>query len=77
MTDTNKYDMSDLVVAAMEQKPLDFESAFNDLIVDRIATAINDKKIEVAQQMYGYSAEEPELETEIDNSEEETDGEAA
>jgi len=48
--------MGDLVIAAAQQKPLDFETAFNDLIVDRIATAINDKKIAVAQQMYGYNS---------------------
>jgi hypothetical protein len=49
-----KYDMGDLVIAAAQQKPLDFESAFNDLILDRINSAVNDKKIAVAQQMYGY-----------------------
>jgi len=58
--------MSDLVVAAAQQKPLDFENAFNDLIVDRISTAINDKKIQIAQQMYGYNADS----SDEDNSEE-------
>jgi len=57
-----KYEMGDLVSAAMSQKPLDFEAAFNDLIVDRIATAINDKKTSVAQQMYGYNSTEEDLE---------------
>jgi hypothetical protein len=56
MTDNNKYEMGDLVIAAAQQKPLDFEAAFNDLVVDRIANAINDKKIAVAQQMYGYNS---------------------
>lgn len=81
MTDNNKYDISDLVVSAIEQKPLDFETAFNDLIVDRLHTAIENKKIEVAQQMYGYQPEEEtgeyedsETEEELE-SEEETDGE--
>ena len=55
-----KYDMGDLVIAAAHQKPLDFETAFNDLIVDRIATAVNDKKIAVAQQMYGYTPDNEE-----------------
>lgn len=71
MTD-NKYEMNDLVIAALEQKPTDFEAAFNDLIIDRISTAIEDKKIAIAQQMYGYNSEE---EQEIDNSEEEDNGE--
>ena len=60
MTDNNKYEMGDLVIAAVQQKPLDFEAAFNDLIVDRISTAINDKKIAVAQQMYGYNQDNEE-----------------
>lgn len=78
MTDNNKYDISDLVVSAIEQKPLDFESAFNDLIVDRLHTAIENKKIEIAQNMYGYQPEEQydDSETEQDyESEEETNGE--
>ena len=79
MTDNNKYDMSDLVVAALEQKPLDFEAAFNDVIIDKIQTAINDKKIAVAQQMYGYTPEEQDQEEnyEEDNLEDQEDGEAA
>jgi len=60
MTDNNKYEMGDLVIAAAQQKPLDFEIAFNDLIVDRISNAINDKKIAVAQQMYGYTPDNEE-----------------
>lgn len=78
MTD-NKYDISDLVVAALEQKPLDFETAFNDLIVDRIATRINDEKINIARQMYNYNEEEESNSDEdLDfNSEEEQDGEDA
>jgi hypothetical protein len=59
----DKYDISDLISNALEQKPIDFENAFNDLIVSRLQGAINDKKIEVAKQMYGYNNEE-------DNSEE-------
>ncbi|QMP83899.1 MAG: hypothetical protein [Caudoviricetes sp.] len=75
----NKYDLSDLVVSAIEQKPLDFETAFNDLIVDRIRGAVEDKKIAIAQQMYNYNPEDvadAETEEEIeDNSEEETNDE--
>lgn len=76
----NKYDLSDLVVSAIEQKPLDFETAFNDIIVDRIRDAVENKKIEIAQQMYNYEpdddADTEETEEDIeDNSEEETNGE--
>ena len=68
MDDNNKYDVSDLVVSALEQRPLDFENAFNDLIIGRLQTQIQDKKIAIAQQMYGY---EPEAEAEPDYTEEE------
>jgi hypothetical protein len=75
----NKYDINDLVVSALEQKPLEFETAFNDLIVDRIRTAVENKKVEIAQQMYNYEPDdvaepEEELDTE-ENSEEETNDE--
>lgn len=69
MSEDNKYELNDLVVAALDQKPLDFEAAFNDLVVDRIRTAVENKKIEVAQQMYGY--EPPEVEdVEFENNDE-------
>jgi hypothetical protein len=65
MTDNNKYDISNLIVSAIEQKPLDFETAFDNLIVDRLHTAIENKKIEIAQQMYNYDSEtEQEYESE-------------
>jgi hypothetical protein len=70
MDNDNKYELTDLVVSAIEQKPLDFEAAFNDLIVDRIRGAVEQKKIDIAQQMYGY---EPESEPEYDDAETEED----
>lgn len=59
----NKVTVSDLVFSAFEQKPADFEAAFNELVVDRIRDAVEQKKIDIAQQMYGYQPE-PELEPE-------------
>jgi hypothetical protein len=73
MTD-NKYSLDDLVVATLEQKPTDFEAAFNDVIIDRIRSAVEDKKIAIAQQMYNYEPENA-AELESDNSEEEDYGE--
>ena len=54
----NKYSLDDLVIATLEQKPTDFEAAFDDVITDRIRSAIEDKKIAIAQQMYNYEPEE-------------------
>lgn len=85
MTD-NKYDLEDLVIAASEQKPIEFEAAFDELVLDRIRTAVEDKKVQIAQQMYNYEPPEDEFETdenddefgagdiELDNSEEEENG---
>ncbi len=67
----NKYDLTDLVVSAIEQKPLDFETAFNDIIVDRIRDAVESKKVAIAQQMYGYETEYDDAETEEDSNIEE------
>lgn len=76
MIEDNKYELNDLVISALEQRPTDFEAAFNDLIVGRISTAIENKKVEIAQQMYGYEPEQDyEEESELDNSEEEDYGE--
>lgn len=55
--DNNKATVSDLVFSAFEQKPIDFEAAFNELVVDRIRDAVEQKKIDIAQQMYGYQPE--------------------
>lgn len=64
----NKYTLDDLVVATLEQKPTDFEAAFDNVITDRIRAAVEDKKIAIAQQMYGYEPEEQE-EPEFENDE--------
>jgi hypothetical protein len=49
----NKYNVSDLIVAAYEQKPIDFEQIFSSIVVDRITDAVTMKRVEVAQDMYG------------------------
>lgn len=73
MVEDNKYDLTDLVVSAIEQRPLDFETAFNDLIIDKIRGAVEQKKIDIAQQMYGYEPEKEydDAETEEDSNIEE------
>lgn len=83
---TDKYELNDLIASAAMQEPLEFQNAFSDLVTDRIRTAIESKKIEIAQQMYNYEPPE-DIETDenddefgasdadLENSEEETDGE--
>ena len=52
-----KYELEDLISATVAAKPLDFEQAFNSLIVDRLQDAVHDKKIQIAQQMYGDNSD--------------------
>ena len=54
----DKYDIEDLISHSVEQRPIDFEQAFDNLIVNRLQDAINDKKIAIAKQMYGYQDQE-------------------
>lgn len=70
MTQDNKYNTTDLVISAIEQRPLDFETKFNDIFIDRIRDAVEEQKVKIAQQMYGYEQPEPE---EYDDAEPEED----
>lgn len=46
------YTITDLIKYSVEQKPVDFEQAFNNLISDKLQTAVDVKKIEIAQNMF-------------------------
>ena len=71
MSEENKYNVTDLLQAAVNAKPGDFESTFNDLMLPRIQQAINNHKVEVAKTMFWS----PEEETEQEYEEQETDNE--
>lgn len=49
---TDKYKTNDLVTFALDQKPLEFSQALNDMILDRIHDRIQDKKLAIAQGMF-------------------------
>jgi len=51
--------IDDMVNAARSESPSDFQSAFASVVLDRIADAIEAKKIEVAKNYFNY--EEPEV----------------
>jgi hypothetical protein len=80
-------DVMDLINFSADQKPVEFEQAFTAALADRLATAVQNKKIEVAQSMFGDQAASEDYasaeETDEDNdtqeteSEEDTDGETA
>lgn len=54
--------VNDLLRHSFEQKPIDFENAFNSIMVDRLAAAIDDKKLSIAQRMFGGEQEDYEEE---------------
>lgn len=64
-----EHTLADLIRFSSEQKPIEFGAAFNALIANRVETAIDSKKIEVAQRMFN-----PPLET--DDEVEQTDQES-
>lgn len=45
-------DIQAMINAALDQKPSDFEDAFNASIVSKLHNAINDKKLEIAQAVF-------------------------
>lgn len=52
MENDNKYDVQDLVLSAMEQKPEEFAQGFNSVMVDKLNAAIANRKYEIAQSMF-------------------------
>jgi len=44
MNEDNKYSIEDLISNAVEQKPIEFSNVFNNLILDRLHTVIDNKK---------------------------------
>jgi hypothetical protein len=79
----NEFAVQDLISLSYDQKPIEFQQAFNSLIAGRIADAVNNKKMEVAASLYAQPEDETvvdaeqELDTQEQDQEENTDGEAA
>lgn len=48
----DKYDIENLIISATDQKPSDFEAIFQNLIVDKLQSAVENKKIEIASTMF-------------------------
>lgn len=69
MPDYNTFDIIDLTV---DEKPAEISVAFDELIGQKIVDVIAQKKVEVAQQMFGPQ-EDDEDEIEYDDDEESED----
>jgi len=73
MPDYNTFDLIDLTV---DEKPAEVSVAFDELIGQRIVDIIAQKKVEVAQQMFGpQDSEDDDIEYEDDESEDDDDDE--
>lgn len=60
-----QYTIDDMVNAALNDSPSDFQSAFASVVLDKVADAIEAKKIEIAQNYFNYEdAEDTSVEQE-------------
>lgn len=55
MLEDDKYDVTDLIVHAADQKPSEFESTFDSLLKDRLLAAVQNRKEEIAQSMFNHA----------------------
>lgn len=70
----SEFTISDMVDSAARGSPSDFQSAFKDLILDKISAAIDQKKIEVAKNYFSpEKGEETEEQDTTEDNEENTD----
>lgn len=73
-----QFTIADMLKAAQTGSPSDFQAAFNSVLLDKAAAAIEAKRSEVAQNYFGTQDQEEsqEEDSEIDsdnNNEEDTD----
>ena len=48
----DKYNVTDLIIHAADQKPSEFEATFDSLLKDRLVSAVENRKQEIAQAMF-------------------------
>lgn len=74
--------VQDLISYSYEQKPLEFQQAFDSLVAGKIAAAVDNRKMEIAQSLFNDqpASEDYESEQELDqelDQEETQDGEVS
>lgn len=52
-----EYTLSDLIKFSSQKEPIEFRSAFDQLIAQKIEQEIDNKKIEIAQHMFNPSVD--------------------
>ena len=60
------HNITDLLKSAHENQPANFKSAFQDLMQDKIANAIDAKRDVIAQEMMNGPSEEEDLDLDLD-----------
>jgi hypothetical protein len=58
MDGNDKYSTYDLIGQAVDQKPIEFEGIFGELLIDRIERKINDIKLDMAKTIFNRPKEE-------------------
>jgi hypothetical protein len=58
--------IADIIKSAFEGKPADAQTAFNSAIQDKMAAALDSKRYEIAQSMYGDPEEDSEVDADDD-----------
>jgi len=61
--------VTDIIQNAFDKKPQDVEHAFNDVIQQKMADAIDARREEIAQSMYGSEGDEADVEPNGDSEE--------
>jgi hypothetical protein len=61
--------IDDLIGFAADEKPVEFQQTFTDIVTDRIAQAIADRKDQIAQNMFREPEEEEPEEEQIEDGE--------
>ena len=72
----NDISVQDLISLSYDQKPFEFQQAFDSLIAGRITAAVDNKKIEVAQSMFSDQPASEDYESDSDQ-EEDQDGDVS
>lgn len=60
----SEFTIDDMIASAIEKKPDTFKDAFNDIMAQKVAAAVQSRKEELAQTLFNDSDETPEQDSE-------------
>ena len=55
---TEPYTVHDLVSLSYDQKPVEFQDAFNTVLADKITSTIDNYKVDIAQTVFARPVED-------------------